>query len=66
MKPTDLMGQMKALLPTDYRYRPDSLFMSMFLLRLPSDMRDHLITKDFKECSLMAEYANWLHSSRAS
>jgi|LakMenEpi03Aug12_release.lakeMendotaPanAssembly.Ray.scaffolds.fasta_scaffold616691_2 hypothetical protein len=28
-------------------------------------MRNHLITKDFKDCTLMAEYADLLHSSRA-
>jgi hypothetical protein len=38
----------------------------MFLLRLPSKMRDHLIVKDFKDCTLMVEYADLLYSSRAS
>jgi hypothetical protein len=64
MKPTDLMRQMKALLPTDSR--PCTTFMALFLLRLPSEMRDHLIAIDLKECMLMAEYANLLHNSRAS
>jgi hypothetical protein len=64
MKPTALMWQMKALL---HKYsRPNSLFKDMFLLCLPSDMRDHLISKDFKDCTLMAEYSHLLHSSRAS
>jgi hypothetical protein len=40
--------------------------MAMFLLLLPSEMRDHLIAKDFKDCTLMAEYADLLYSSRAS
>jgi hypothetical protein len=62
MKPTELMRQMKALLPTDDR--PGTTFMAMFLLRLPSDMRDHLIAKDFKDCTMMAEYADLLYSSR--
>jgi hypothetical protein len=63
MKPTDMMRQMKALLPTDDR--PGTTFMAMFLLRLPSDMRDLLIAKDFKDCTMMAEYVNLLYSSRA-
>jgi hypothetical protein len=64
MKPTVLMWQMKALLPTDSK--PCTTFISMFLLHLPSEMRDHLTAKDFKDCTLMAEYADLLHSSRAS
>ncbi len=40
--------------------------MAMFLLLLLSEMRDHLITKDFKDCTLMSEYANLQHGSRAS
>ncbi len=63
MKPTELMRQMKALLPTDDR--PGTTVMAMFLLRLPSDMRDHLIAKDFKDCTMSAEYADLLYSSRA-
>jgi hypothetical protein len=63
MKPTELMRQMKALLPTDDR--PGITFMAMFLLRLPSDMRDNLIAKDFKYCTMMAEYPDLLYSSRA-
>jgi hypothetical protein len=64
MKPTDMMRQMKALLPTDDR--PSTYFMASFLLCLPSDMRDHLIAKDVKDCTKMAEYATLLYSSRAS
>jgi hypothetical protein len=64
MKPADLMRQMKTLLPTDSR--PCTVFLAMFLLHLPSEMRDHLIAKYFKECTLMAEYANLLYISRAS
>ncbi len=63
-KPSDLMRQMLDLLPADDR--PGTLFMAMFLLRLPSEMRAHLIAQDFKDCSLMAECADRLHSSRAA
>jgi hypothetical protein len=64
MKPTDLMWQMKTLLPTDDR--PGTTFIAMFLLRLPSQMREYLIAKDFKDCTLMAEYADLLYSRKAS
>jgi hypothetical protein len=53
MKTTDLRHQMKALLPTDHK--PGITFMAMCLLRLPSEMRDHLIAMDFKDCTFMAE-----------
>jgi hypothetical protein len=64
MIPTELMRQMKALLPTDDR--PGTTFMSMFILGLSSHMRDHLIAKDFKDCTMMAEYPDLLYSSGAS
>jgi len=63
-KPSDLMRQMLNLLPADDR--PGTTFMAMFLLRLPSDMRAHLIAQDFKNCTLMAECADRLHSRRAN
>jgi hypothetical protein len=59
-----MMRQMKALLPTDDS--PGTYFMASFLLRLPFAIRDHLIAKDFKDCTKMAEYADLLYSSRRS
>ena len=56
------MRQMKALLPTDSN--PGTCFMAAFLLCLPSDMIDHIISKDFKDCTKMAEYADMLYSRR--
>ncbi len=53
------MQQMKALLPMDDR--PGTYFMALFLLGLTSDMRDHLIAKEFKDCTKMAEYADLLY-----
>jgi hypothetical protein len=53
---------MKAMLPTDYR--PSTYFTASFLLCLPSDMIDHLIAKDFKDCTKMAEYTDLLYSRR--
>ncbi len=62
MKPSDMMRQMKALMPMDVR--PGTYFMASFLFRLPSDMIDHLIAKDFRDCTKMAEYADLLYSRR--
>ncbi len=62
MKPSEMMLQMKALLPTDSN--PGTYFMAAFLLRLPSDMIDHIISKYFKDCTKMAEYADLLYSRR--
>jgi hypothetical protein len=63
MRPSEMMRQMKALLPTDDR--PGTYFMASFLLRLPTDMIDHIIAKDFKDCTQMAEYADLLYSRRS-
>ena len=38
--------------------------MSAFLLRLPADMIDHIISQDFKDCTKMAEYADKLYARR--
>jgi hypothetical protein len=56
------MRQMKALLPTDSN--PGTCFMAAFLLCLPSDLIDHIISKDFKDCTKMAVYADMLYSRR--
>jgi hypothetical protein len=39
-------------------------FMAAFLLRLPADMIDHIISQDFKDCNKMAEYADKLYARR--
>ena len=56
--PTALMDAMLALLPEDEV--PGSLFLGLFLERLPVDMRDHLVAKDFKNPSEMALHADKL------
>ncbi len=38
--------------------------MSAFLLRLPADMIDHIISQDFEDCTKMAEYADKLYARR--
>jgi hypothetical protein len=64
MKPTEMMRQIKALLPTDSN--PGTYFMASFLLRLPSDMIDNIISEDFKDCTKMAEYADLLYRGGAT
>jgi hypothetical protein len=38
--------------------------MAAFLLRLPADMIDHIISQDFKDCTIMAESADKLYARR--
>jgi hypothetical protein len=45
MKPSEMVRQMKALLPPDPA--AGTYFMAAFLLRLPADMIDHIISQDF-------------------
>ncbi len=53
---------MKALLPPDST--AGTYFMAAFLLCLPADMIDHVISQDFKDCTNMAEYTDKLYSRR--
>ncbi len=62
MKPSEMMRQMKALLPPDST--PGTYFMAAFLLRLPADMINHIISQDFKDCTRMAEYTDKLYARR--
>jgi hypothetical protein len=62
MKPSEMMQQMKALLPPDST--PGTYFMAAFLLRLPADRIGHVISQDFKDCTKMAEYADKLYARR--
>ena len=52
------MDDVLALLPEDKV--PGSLFLSLFLERLPAEMRDHLVAKDFMNPGEMALHANKL------
>ncbi len=58
MKPSEMMRQMKALLPPDST--AGMYIIAAFLLRLPADMIDHIISQDFKDSTKMAEYADKL------
>ena len=53
---------MKALLPPDSTC--GTYYMAAFPLRLPTDMIDHIISQDFKDCTKIAEYADKLYSRR--
>jgi hypothetical protein len=61
-RPTALMDAMLALLPDDEV--PGSLFLGLFLERLPVEMRDHLVAGDFKTPSEMALHADKLWDTR--
>ena len=57
-RPTALMDAMLALLPDDEV--PGSLFLGLFLERLPVEMRDLLVSNEFKNPSEMALHADKL------
>jgi len=61
-RPTALMDAMLALLPEDKK--PGCLFQDLFLESLPIEMRDHLVSRDFKNPSEMALYADSLWDAR--
>ncbi len=63
-RPSMLMNEMLALLPTGAR-ADDTLFLALFLLRLPVSMRDHLAAADHKTAADMAKHADVLWDSRA-
>ena len=61
-QPTALMDAMLALLPEGKK--PGSLFQGLFLERLPIKMRDHLVSREFKNPSEMTLYADSLWDAR--
>ncbi len=63
-KPTELMRHLTTLIPEDDT--AGTWFMALFLMRLPVDMRDNIVAKDFTDCQEMAEYADKIHSGRKS
>ena len=58
------MDAMLALLPDDEV--PGSLFLGLFLERLPVEMRDHLVAGEFKNPSEMALHTNRLWDARGA
>ncbi len=63
-RPSALMDEMLALLPTGAR-SDDTIFLALFLLRLPTSMRDHLAAADHKTAADMARHADTIWDSRA-
>ena len=63
-RPSVLMAEMLALLPAGAR--PDTLFLAMFLRRLPPSMREHLAADDADTAEEMAELADKLWDARNS
>lgn len=64
-RPTALMASMLAHLPAGDS-SSSTLFLALFLRRLPSDIRSHLVTTDFKTPREMAEYADKLWDARST
>jgi hypothetical protein len=60
-----LMNEMLALLPTGSN-KDDSLFLGLFLRKLPTTMRDHLAAADHQTATSMAKYADVLWNARCS
>jgi hypothetical protein len=63
-RPSALMDEMLALLPTGVR-SDDTIFLALFLLRLPASMRDHLATNYHKSAADMARHTNTIWDARA-
>jgi hypothetical protein len=57
------MDEMLALLPTGAR-SDDTIFLVLFLLRLPTSMRDHLAAADHKTAADMAHHADTIWNLR--
>lgn len=61
-RPTALMAQMLSLLPPDEQ--PQTLFLTLFLDRMPQNIREHLATGTFDTACDMAQYADQLWDAR--
>jgi hypothetical protein len=62
-RPSHMMAEMLALLPPGGV--ADTLFLCLFLRRLPAGMRDHLAAADFKTAAEMSSHADLLWDARA-
>jgi len=63
-RPSQLMNEMLALLPAGEN-GDSTLFLGLFLLRLPVSMRDHLAAADLNTADEMAKHADTLWDARA-
>jgi hypothetical protein len=64
MKLTKAMRHMLNLMPDSDG--TGTLFMALFLLRLPTDIRELIVAKEFTDCHEMAENTDWIHFGRKS
>jgi len=62
-RPSHMMSEMLALLPAGAS--PDTVFLCLFLSRLPAGMRDHLAAADYKTAAEMSAHADLLWDARA-
>ena len=62
-RPSHMMAEMLALLPAGAQ--ADTLFLCLFLRRLPAGMRDHLAAADYNTAAQMASHADLLWDARA-
>jgi len=63
-RPSIMMTEMLSLLPPGSR--PDTVFLALFLRRLPPSMRDHLMTKEVDTAEELADLADKLWDARAN
>jgi hypothetical protein len=63
-RPSRMMSDMLALLPAGST--ADTVFLALFLRRLPSSMRDHLVAADFATPEQMSTHADLLWDARSS
>lgn len=61
-RPSALMATMLAILPPEEK--PDSLFLTLFLDRMPQTIREHLATRNFATPREMAAHADQLWEAR--
>jgi len=62
-RPSVMMKEMLALLPKGEK--PETLFLALFLGRLPTSMRDHLAAANATSAKEMAQHADLLWDARA-
>ena len=63
-KPSHLMNRMLALLPEDYK--PGFILRGLFLRRLPSEVRAHLLQEDIRDPRALSLKADELYQSHVS
>ena len=62
--PTHLLNEMLGLMPDDSN-KDSTLFLGLFLRRLPTSMRDHLAAANHRTAAAMAKHADMLWDARS-